>query len=691
MGSVSVDSRNLRPNFLDAGMAISPQSFPHSLICAAVGVALGLHGPSARAIQIDPHQTPLSSLSLEELSSIEITSVSKTPQRLHTAAAAVTVITGEDIRRSGATTVPDALRFVPGLTVAQQTSSSWAVSARGFSSINSEKLLVLSDTRSVYTPLVSGVAWDVQNYLMHDIERIEVIRGPGATLWGSNAVNGVINITTKSAHDTQGLYTELAAGTEDRVNVAARYGATDGNGVSYRVFGKYVDRDSSSSSIATSDDDWHLGHAGFRTDWSSTDADSVTVQGDIYRGTIGRLIPAVIVLNRDGPTGDLETEVSGGNILGRWQHQLDADSNFVLRAYYDNTRRDDPSFRDRLNTLDIDFQHQFVIAGRHELLWGVNYRTTDNRNVSKGIFNLDPDDATDELYSAFVQDRIVLTDTFNVTLGTKYEHNDFSGTEFQPGARAAWQFTPSQMLWVAASRAVRVPTRFERDIAVDASDPLGNPVFRLSGNRAFESEVLKAYEIGYRWQAAANLSVDLAAFRNRYDGLASVEIGNPYLDPGGRTIIPVLNENATNGVTQGAEAQINYAPLQNWRLMMNYSYFTMQLDPTGLDINRGKFYEGATPRHQFGLRSMLDLPKGVQLDVQYRYQSAIEHLPEIISGEGISSYSELDLRLAKRLTSQVEVSLVARNLLHSEHVEFGAPASRGEIERAVYAKVAYGF
>ncbi len=631
----------------------------------------------------------LANLSLEELSAIEVTSVSKSAENLRSAAAAVTVISNEEIRRSGATTLPDALRFVPGLNVAQQSSSQWAVSARGFSSINSEKLLVLSDTRSIYTPLFSGVLWDVQDYMLADIDRIEVIRGPGATLWGSNAVNGVINITTKKAQDTQGLLVETAAGTENKLSTAVRYGGTAGNGASYRVFGKYVDHDGTLNESATSNDDWRLGHVGARSDWDVTAADSITLQGDLYRGTIGQLSPSVTIIGRQGPVGALDVEVSGGNVLARWQHRIDSDSNFALRAYYDKTHRDDPSYRDDLNTIDLDFQYQSNWMPRQQWLWGVNYHLTDNRNVGKGIFNVDPSFSRDQLIGTFIQDQIALWDNVHLTLGTKYEHNDFSGDEWQPSGRLAWDFTTRQTVWTAISRAVRVPTRLERDIAIDVSST-PQYIARLQGNSHFDAEVLIAYEAGYRWQARDNLAFDLAAFHNRYMGLASLEQGNPYIDSAtGLTIVPIVNENKTNGTTTGIEAQVNFSPLPTWRLVTDYSYLDMQLDPNGADLNRGVFQAGATPQHQFGLRSLCDLPAEFQLDIQFRYLSSIRHLPEIVNGDGIPAYAEMDLRLAKRLSKQLEVSLVGQNLLHDHHVEFGTPEARGEIQRGVYAKVVW--
>lgn len=655
---------------------------PASLFAIALLVSITGHAANIAS---------LGDLSLEQLGNIEVTSVSKNSESLRSAAAAVTVVTGEDIRRSGATTIPDALRFVPGLNVAQQISNAWSVSARGFSSINSEKLLVLSDTRSIYTPLFSGVLWDVQDYLMADIDRIEVIRGPGAALWGSNAVNGVINITTKSAQATQGLHVETAIGDEERVNAGVRYGGTTDSGISYRVFGKYFDRDDSVHAFSSSDDDWRMGHVGIRSDWDATDVDSITVQGDLYRGTIGRIAPSITIIGRAGPTGALDVDVSGGNIVARWRHQIDAKSNFILRAYYDNTHRDDPSYRDDLDTYDLDFQHQFPLAARQTILWGLNYREMENRNVGKGIFNVSPASSRDRLLSAFLQDQIDLSETLQLTLGSKFEHNDFSGDEWQPSVRAAWDFAVTQTVWAAWSHAVRVPTRLERDISVDVLNPPANPMFRLDGNRNFDAEEMDAYEIGYRWQALDNVSVDLATFYNDYDKLASLEIGLPYTDPNGVTIIPVLNENMMRGHSSGAELQVVYSPLGNWRLAANYSYLDMQLEPQGLDINRGRFLAGSTPRHQVGLRSTMDLPGAVQFDVQLRYLSAIRHLPDIVDGGGLSDYGEADVRLAKRLSPQLEVSLVGRNLLHDHHAEFGAAEARGEIQRSFYAKAVWTY
>jgi iron complex outermembrane recepter protein len=633
----------------------------------------------------------LKHLSIEELLNVEVTSVSKSAEPVGEAAAAVTVVSAEDIRRSGATSVPEALRSVPGIYVARKTASTWAVSARGFSSANSEKLLVLSDTRSIYTPLFSGVFWDVQDYLMDDIERIEVIRGPGAALWGSNAVNGVINITTRSARETQGAYFEAASGTEEKATVAARYGGRIGDAY-YRVSGKYLDRDDSFHLDPATSDDWRLAHLSFRADWDRDDFDRLTLQSDVYSGHIGQLSPSITIIGRPGVTGDLQADVAGGNILGRWRHTLSTDSDLQIRAYFDRTHRNDPTYVDDLDTWDFDLQHRFAIGETQRIVWGLNYRLMADRMNGKGTFVgiLQPRTSHDALISGFVQDQIALAERLQLTLGTKLEQNDFSGFEVQPSVRAAWEPSSGHTLWAAVSRAVRVPTRLERDISVDASDPAGNPVLRLLGNEDFDAEELRAYELGYRWQVLPNVSVDLAGFHNRYRDLASLELGTPFVETAsGKIIIPITNENRTDGRADGVELQTVLSPTSRWRLTGTYSYVSLHLQPRGLDLNRGKLLERATPRHQLGLRSSIDLPAGFEMDAQLRGVTAVESSPQIPAGERIPGYAELDVRLAWNDGDRIELSLVGQNLLHDHHAELATASFGGEVERAVYARVVY--
>jgi len=658
----------------------------HCVAVIAATIAL-----SARANSPEP-TTPideLKRLSIDELMNVEVTSVSRHEESLRDAAAAIAVVSREALRRSGASNIPDALRLIPGMHVGEQTASSWTVSSRGFSSITSEKLLVLSDTRSVYTPLFSGVMWDVQDYLLEDIDRIEVIRGPGAALWGSNAVNGVINITTRSARDTHGALLEAGAGTFDRGWLEGRYGGETAGGVHYRVFGKYLERNGTDHLVTDSDDDWHLGHVGFRTDWDGSQRDSFTVQGDAYSGDVGKLVPSTTIIGRDNPTGELDSKLSGGNVLARWRHQTDDGSDLQLRAYYDYTRRDDPSYLDTLNTFDVDLQQRFAASARQEILWGANYRLTSNRNVSGGVFAVDPEGSTDNLYSGFIQDQIALAETVHLTLGTKLEHNDFSGFEVQPSIRIAWSPTDTQALWSAISRAVRVPTRLERDIAIEITPPGSNPVGLLEGNDDFRAERLIAYEAGYRWQPLGQLSVDVALFYNDYDRLASLEFGTPFVGPDGRVVIPIVNENLTTGHTRGAEVLLEWSPADYWHVTANYTHLDMSLNPSGQDLNRNEWIEGSTPRSMAGLRSWLTLAERFEIDAQLRHQTRIRRSPVAVSGEGIDAYSELDLRLGWRVSDHWDLSLVGQNLLHDEHAEFGPTAARGSIERAAYVRATW--
>lgn len=669
-------------------------TIPNALAPSALATTLLLCSAQPAVASQDVASTTgaLKHLSIEQLMDIEVTSVSRAPETLSSAAAAVSVITNEDIRRSGATTIPEALRGVPGLHVARRNSDSWAVSSRAFSSITSEKLLVLSDSRSIYTPLVSGVNWDVQDYLMEDIERIEVIRGPGASLWGSNAVNGVINITTKHARNTQGTFLSAAVGTEELGSTAARYGGKLGESGFFRVFGQYSERDATFKPGSPSSDDWRIGHAGVRADWDASSSDALTLQADLYSANIGQFAPSISVIGRPGPTGDLEVRAAGGNVLGRWRRELGSGSDLQLRAYFDRAHRDDPSFHDDLDTFDLDLQHRYLPSARHEIVWGLNYRYTDNNNRGKGLFAVEPENSRDQLIGGFVQDQFTLSDALRLTVGTKLEHNDFSGFEVQPSLRLAWDVAPGQNAWAAVSRAVRVPTRLERDIAVEATPPGSNPRAVLLGNDDFDAEELIAYELGYRWQPLEVLGLDLALFHNRYQGLASLEFGTPTLDPSsGVVTFPVLNRNLTDARSQGAELLATFWARDNWRLIASYSYIYLDMQQHGDDLNRGVFLEGATPRQQFSLRSLLDLPGRLQLDAQFRHSTELTREPDIVSGAGIDAYSELDVRLAWQATEQVEVSLVGQNLLHDHHVEFGTPEARGEIERSVYGKAAWRF
>lgn len=653
--------------------------------------ALVVASPALRAQQLAATQVnQLKRLSIEQLTNVVVTSVTRGPQALSSSAAAVAVVTDDEIASSGVMNIPEAIRYVPGLHVARLTASQWAVSSRGFASVNSPDLLVLSDGRSIYTPLYSGVFWDVQDYLMQDIDRIEVVRGPGATLWGSNAVNGVINIITKNAQDTQGASLEAGGGSEERALAAAQYGGETRDQLYYRVFAKYQNHAPEDYPAGASSDGWDLGHVGFRTDWKADSDDAFTFQGDAYDGRVGEVSPAVSIIGRPGPQGPLAVGVGGGNLLEDWRHTMSDDSNFEVRAYYDYTHRNDPTFTDDLSTFDLDFLEHLPLGRDQAITWGLTGRTMDDIDHGKGIFALNPPDARYNLASGFVQDEVSLPYAVRLTVGTKLEHNDFSGFEVQPSVRAARDLADTQTVWGAVSRAVRVPTRIERNEDIDATDPAGNPVVVLLGNRNFHAEEVLAFELGYRWRPFSDLSLDLTAFRNRYTGLASLELGAPFRDAAtGQTIYPVRDENLIDGHATGLEGLAEYSPFDWWRLAVNYSYMQMSLASLGQDLNRNHFYEGSTPRNQAGIQSYFNLPHNVELYAGLRVISAVETLPEVVDGTGDPGYQELDLNAIWRATPHLMLSLEGRSLLHASHIEFGGPDERSAIDRSVFGKLTW--
>lgn len=596
-------------------------------------------------------------LSLEELGNIQITSVSKKPEKLSQAAAAIFVITREDIRRSGATSIPEALRLAPNLQVARVDSSQYAISARGFNSTTANKLLVLIDGRSVYTPLYSGVFWDVQDMLLEDIERIEVISGPGGTLWGSNAVNGVINIITSAAQDTEGTLLTGGGGNEERAFAGFRHGAKLSDDASYRVYGKYFDRDSTVvASGASVPDGWHKGQGGFRIDWGKV-ADTLTLQGDAYRGAIDQAIFS-------------DKVIEGANVLGRWQRSWDEDSGLQLQAYYDHTKRDYPGiFAEVRNTFDIDFQHRFKLAERHEIVWGGGYRSSgDHVRNSTGLAFL-PEQRELSLANLFVQDSIaLLKDRLQLTLGSKFEHNDYTGLEVQPSVRLAWKPHDRQFLWAAVSRAVRTPSRIDRDLFIPGSRP-----FLLAGGPDFQSETVVAYEFGYRTQPHTRVSMTLSTFYNEYKHLRSVA---PVPSTGVFVIV-----NGREGETYGAELWGDFELSDSWRLKAGYAILHEDLRVTPGSIATS---EANDATHRFLLRSSMDLTPKFELDWTLSHVSA---LPD----PTVPAYTTVDLRLGWKPSKQLEVSLIGQNLLDKRHPEFGPSNIRSEIERSVLVKAACRF
>lgn len=622
-----------------------------------------------------------SRMSLEDLSNIEITSVSKSPERILDAPAAITVITNEDIRRSGATSIPEALRLADNLNVAQKNSHDWAISARGFNTDLANKLLVLIDGRTVYTPLFSGVFWSRQDYLLEDIERIEVISGPGSTLWGANAVNGVINIITKSAKDTQGFYVEAGVGTELKSATAVRYGGKLAPNVSYRLYGKYFDRDNQVfANGRDASDSWQMSQGGFRIDAEASAQNSFTLQGDFYG------------LDEEDPITGKESGTNGNNILGRWTHTFSADSDMSLQMYYDQTHFTLPKvrtnvaraglFKDELETYDIDFQHRFALNEHNKIVWGLGYRYTHDRVDSAPSTGLDPEHLDQDLYSAFIQDEIKLHEKLSLTLGTKVEHTEYTGWEVEPSARLQWNVATNQMLWAAVSRAVRTPSRLDRDLRTPTNFPLPFPQDILKGSDDFVSENVVAYELGYRAQLGPKFSTSISTFYNEYDDVRSFS-----RTPGGLLGLPFFFANNLKGETYGLELGVNYQVLDWWRLHLGYNLLeeNIRIKPGKADINNG-LNETADPRHQATIRSSMNLPNNLELDAQLRWVDTLHNNQSIVS-----SYTELNVRLGWRPTNKLELSIVGQNLLHDQHAEYGFNSAAREIERSVYGKVQWRF
>ncbi|MES9862038.1 MAG: TonB-dependent receptor [Candidatus Thiodiazotropha sp. LLP2] len=599
----------------------------------------------------------LKHLSLDELLDMTVTSVSRKEQILSDAPSAIYVITQEDIRRSGMTQIPELLRMVPGMHVARIDANKWAISARGFNGRYANKLLVLMDGRSLYTPLYSGVYWDVQDTVLEDIERIEVIRGPGATLWGANAVNGIINIITKSAQETEGGLVSLASGSEETGSGVLRYSGKTANDIAYRLYAKGFQRDGSVFFDGDeAEDDWEGERIGFRTDSKFSDRDSFTLQGDLYSGVAGQnnfspFPPPFGTLSED------QADTSGGNLVTRWRHSISSNSSFGLQFYYDRTKRKNATLTEQRDTYDLDFQHDFLLGKRHAIIWGAGYRSTrddiDSPSTSALMFN--NLENRDNIISAFVQDDITLvTDQWHLILGTKYEHNDYTGDEFQPSLRMTWTPDSNNSFWGAASRAVRTPSRIETDINIRVG-PIS-----VSGNEDFETEKLLAYELGYRSQVTPGLSLDIAAFYNEYDDLSTFElVGSP--SPNNTQIVL---DNRMTGESYGMELTANWEVNDNWRIKASHAWLKVSLETErGSSDTTTAQSSDVTPEHQTQIRSLYDLTHELEFDTSIYYLSKNPNAK-------IDDHTRLDIRLGWHADKNLELSLALQNLLQDEHREF---------------------
>jgi iron complex outermembrane receptor protein len=680
---------------MDPERARRPLSFAHVCRTFILGTVLVL------VLAVRPHASwagqpasDLADLTLEELMDVEIevTSVARKPQKLSEAAAAIYVLTGDDIRRSGVTSIPEAFRLVPGMHVARVDANKWAISSRGFDGRIANKLLVLVDGRSVYTPVFTGVLWETQDMVLDDIERIEVIRGPGGTLWGANAVNGVINIITKSAKETQGGLLSVGGGTEERAFGTVRYGGKLSADAYYRVYAKYFDRDGLVDAFgAEAYNDWDMRRTGFRIDWDVSDASALTFQGDCYDGDAHQtvLLPAAAPPFARAVNDDFD--LSGGNLVVRWKRSLDQDSDLALQAYYSRRDRCEVLFDATIDIADVDFQHRFPLGTRHDLLWGIGLRLISDEVEGRSAMAFDPASATDLLYSAFVQDEIALVpDRLALTIGSKFEHNEYTGFEVQPSVRLAWTPTARDTVWAAVSRAVRTPCRSERVIWYTQPGTADGLFPTFIGNEDFDTEELLAWELGCRISATDRVSVDLATFYNVYDNLGGTQLGLPFLEqsPWPHMVLPLYTGNYGEGETYGFELATDIDVSHWWHLRTGYSLLKMDIGPKP-DAGPGAMVrgDGESPEQMAFVHSSMNIPGNVELDVIGRYVDAVPAID-------IGSYFELDIRLGWKPTRNLELFVVGQNLLKDEHAEFRPVilfTEATQVERGVYGGVTWRF
>jgi iron complex outermembrane receptor protein len=647
-------------------------------------------------------QTPpqdLTKLNLEDLMNIEVTSVSKKEQNISKAASAVFVITSEDISRSGANNIPDLLRMVPGVEVAQINSSQWAISVRGFNGQYSNKLLVLVDGRTVYSPMFSGVFWDAQDVLLEDIDRIEVIRGPGATVWGANAVNGVINIITKKASDSQGGLVTAGAGSYEHGFGAARYGGQIGGATAYRVFVDGFKRNHlPDPSGQSGDDDWHMIHGGFRVDAKATARDSITIEGDGYSGNAGEEANSIVSISPPvNALLDLRDRYSGWDALARWDHTVSSHSETSLQMYFDRSTHGDTTYGFGVNTFDLDFQHHVGWGARQDFVWGLGYRLNSDATLSTPRVSFNPASRTTQLFSSFVQDEIaILPDRLYLSVGTKLEHNDYTGFEFQPSARIAWTANPRNTLWAAISQAQRTPSRLDAGIRVNLEvlpGPNNLPILiGYSGNPAQKAERETSVEAGYRAELSNHLSLDSTMFFNHYTDLLSIEPALPQIetDPA-PTHLAILGSfaNELYGETHGFEIFADWKVAHRWTLSPGYSFLALHIhpQPASHDLTTAPSTEGSAPNHQAQLRSQVNLPGHWQWNAAAYFVGALPAL-------AVPSYTRLDSNISWQKGKRFSIAFIGQNLLRDRHPEFAGPGSSAQsdlIKRSAYVKVSIWF
>jgi iron complex outermembrane recepter protein len=677
-----------------------PRAIPYRLVCLWLALAtMAVHAQSPLG---------LAELSLEELMEIEVSSVSRKSEKLASVAAAVTVITANDMRHAGVTTLPEALRLAQGLHVAHIDANKWAIAARGFNAQFVGYLLVLIDGRSVYSPLFSGVFWEIQDLLLDDVDRIEVIRGPGATMWGANAVNGIINVITRPAVETQGTLVRVAGGTQER-GAAVRHGTSVGETGHVRAYVKLDDRGTyvDDAGVAAHDGS-SSAHGGFRADWDPAEGTSASLLGGLYKVDADETLSIPVLEPPYDNIVEDRRRYLGGHLLGRWRRAWAGGQELTLQTYYEISEekgvwtQPDGPLQHRRQTLDFDSQFSLAPRGRHKLMWGTGYRTTRDDIAEMVDFHLVPPRRTDHLLSAFFLDEVDLSENrLHLSVGSKFEHNGYTGFEFQPSLRLLGRLRPNHSLWAAVSRAVRTPTRIEHDVRLIGDvlppDSPMNPVnvplrVELQGNRQMRSTQLLAWEVGYRADLPGLAAVDLAGFYHVYDDLRTMEPQSTSYDS--LAAIPHLElnfkaQNRMSGEAYGLEAMLEARPSTRWRLRATYSWMEMDLrlaadsrDPRSDEL------ENEMPRHQWALRSNCDLRRNLGLDVNLRYISQL-------AGLDVDGYAGLDARLQWQVRPEWQLSLVGRSLLQDDHLEFRKEAfintQSNRVQRDVYLSSTWNF
>jgi iron complex outermembrane receptor protein len=649
-----------------------------------------LHGQAPLA----SGQNQLKSMTLEELGNIEVTTVSKEPEEVWKTPAAIYVITQQEIRRSGVTNIPEALRLAPGVDVARITSGEYAISIRGFNSRLSRSVLVLIDGRTVYTPFTAGTYWETVDTPIEDVDRIEVIRGPGGTIWGPNAVNGVINIITKNANDTQGVFADGGGGNVEQVFGDVRYGSGNGNGFGYRVYVKGFGWAPQYHSDGDNYDDWHAGQGGFRMDWNANARNSYRLQGDVYRQDLGERVSPT---NYNPPANyDMSGDASlyGGDILWNWRRVQGEGRDIELAAYYAHDTRNELNFGDIRNTVDVDLVDRFPMR-RQDFTWGFTLRASHGNEVQlySGL-TFTPSERTDQLYQGFIQDEVSLVKKrLSLVAGTKVLKTNYTGVLAEPNIRLLYTPTPTQTLWAAYTHAVRTPADVERDFNLSSLlgyAPNGLPYFaRFSANPAFRSEQLNGYELGYRGLADAKLYFDLASFYNRYGDLFSEDLlGLPFVETSPaptHLLLPLQFGNGLVASTAGGEIAPDWRPERWWRIGGTFSFLDMHVKKgtNSKDIGSASTVQGSSPEYQALFRSGFDLPRSVSADMRARYVGALP-------GIKVPSYWTGGATVRWAASRHIQFTVAGRNLLQPHHVEFVYdPGPAVGIRRSVYAQITF--